>query len=46
MPIDKFVEYLARTVSSLAESTARLTGMTVDPDLPLHLAFSNDEPSR
>jgi AcrR family transcriptional regulator len=46
MAIDKFVEYLATTVSSLAESTARLSGMTVDPNLPLHLAFSNDEPSQ
>jgi AcrR family transcriptional regulator len=46
MSIDKFVEYLATTVSSLAEATARLTGMRVDPDLPLHLAFSNDVPSQ
>jgi hypothetical protein len=36
----------AATVSSLAESTARLTGMTVDPNLPLHLAFSSDETSQ
>jgi hypothetical protein len=46
MSIDKFIEYLATTVSGLAESTARLTGMTVDQSLPLHLAFSNDQPSQ
>jgi AcrR family transcriptional regulator len=46
MSIDTFVEYLATTVSSLVESTARLSGMTVDPNLPLHLAFSNDQPSQ
>jgi hypothetical protein len=46
MSVDKFIEYLATTVSGLAESTARLTGMTVDQNLPLHLAFSNAEPSQ
>jgi AcrR family transcriptional regulator len=46
MPIEKFVEYLVATVSSLAESSARLNGITVDPDLPLHLAFSTDKPSQ
>jgi hypothetical protein len=46
MSIDKFIEYLATTVSGLAESTARLTGMTVDQSLPLHLAFTNAQPSQ
>jgi AcrR family transcriptional regulator len=46
MPLERFVEYLASSVSSLVESTARLNGMTVDPDLPLHLAFSSDKPSQ
>jgi len=46
MSIEKFVDYLVTSVSSLVESTARLTGMTVDPNLPLHLAFSKDEPSQ
>ncbi|MCV7228379.1 TetR/AcrR family transcriptional regulator [Mycolicibacterium komossense] len=41
MPIEKFIDYLAATVSSIAESAARLIGFTVDPTLPLHLAFSN-----
>jgi AcrR family transcriptional regulator len=44
MPVEEFVEYLTTSVSSLVESTARLDGITVDPDLPLHLAFSNENP--
>lgn len=43
MPIEQFIEYLAAIVSSLAEATARLHGVSVDPDLPLHIAFATDD---
>ncbi|WP_378743301.1 TetR/AcrR family transcriptional regulator [Nocardia brasiliensis] len=42
MPIEKFVAYLAETISALAEANARLNGITIDADLPLHLAFSGE----
>lgn len=42
MPIEKFVAYLAEITSALAEANARLNGITIDPDQPLHLAFSVD----
>jgi AcrR family transcriptional regulator len=43
MPAEIFVDYLTTAVTALVKSTARLNGITVDPELPLHLAFSNAE---
>jgi AcrR family transcriptional regulator len=40
MPIEKFVAYLAEIISALAEANARLNGIAIDANLPLHLAFS------
>ncbi|WP_431971319.1 TetR/AcrR family transcriptional regulator [Nocardia sp. bgisy134] len=40
MPIEKFVAYIAEIVSALAEANARLNGIVIDADLPLHRAFS------
>ncbi|WP_067838175.1 TetR/AcrR family transcriptional regulator [Nocardia lijiangensis] len=40
MPIEKFVAYIAEIASALAEANARLNGIVIDADLPLHLAFS------
>ena len=42
MPIEKFVAYLAEMISALAQSNARLNGISIDADRPLHLAFEND----
>lgn len=42
MPIEKFVAYLADIISALAHSNARLNGIVIDADRPLHLAFGND----
>ncbi|MEV0028649.1 TetR/AcrR family transcriptional regulator [Nocardia sp. NPDC050793] len=40
MPIERFVAYIAEIVSALAEANARLNGIVIDADLPLHRAFS------
>ncbi|MET8774189.1 TetR/AcrR family transcriptional regulator [Nocardia sp. NPDC050713] len=40
MPIEKFVAYIAEIVSALAEANARLNGIVINADLPLHCAFS------
>nr|WP_227999281.1 TetR/AcrR family transcriptional regulator [Nocardia australiensis] len=40
MPIEKFVAYLAEIISALVEANARLNGIVIEADLPLHLAFS------
>ncbi|MCP2291552.1 TetR/AcrR family transcriptional regulator [Nocardia amikacinitolerans] len=40
MPIEKFVAYIAEIVSALAEANARLNGIVINADLPLHAAFS------
>ncbi|RBO87827.1 TetR family transcriptional regulator [Nocardia puris] len=40
MPIEKFVAYLAEIISALAEANARLNGIAIDAEQPLHLAFS------
>ncbi|MCP2277399.1 TetR/AcrR family transcriptional regulator [Nocardia amikacinitolerans] len=40
MPIEKFVAYIAEIVSALAEANARLNGIVINADLPLHSAFS------
>lgn len=40
MPIEKFVAYLAEIISALGEANARLTGIAIDADLPLHQAFT------
>ncbi|MFQ6393615.1 TetR family transcriptional regulator [Nocardia sp. KC 131] len=40
MPIEKFVAYLAEIISALAEANARLNGIVIDADRPLHQAFS------
>jgi len=45
MPIEQFVDYLATTISSIAESNARMNGVLIAPDQPLHLAFSMTEPT-
>nr|WP_306796101.1 TetR/AcrR family transcriptional regulator [Nocardia sp. XZ_19_369] len=42
MPIEKFVAYLAETIAALTEANARLNGIVIDTDLPLHLAFSGE----
>nr|WP_225732606.1 TetR/AcrR family transcriptional regulator [Nocardia sp. JCM 34519] len=42
MPIERFVAYLAEIISALVHANSRLNGITVDADLPLHLAFSMD----
>ncbi|MGV9822726.1 TetR/AcrR family transcriptional regulator [Nocardia xishanensis] len=42
MPIEKFVAYIAEIVSALAEANARLNGIVIDTDLPLHRAFSTE----
>ncbi|TDZ76923.1 transcriptional regulator BetI [Mycobacteroides salmoniphilum] len=41
MPIETFVEYLTTVLSGLAASIAEFNGLTLDPDQPLHLAFTN-----
>lgn len=41
MPIETFVEYLTTVLSGLAASIAEFNGLTLDPDRPLHLAFTN-----
>ncbi|MEV6277398.1 TetR/AcrR family transcriptional regulator [Nocardia sp. NPDC051832] len=40
LPVEKFVAYLAESISALAEANARLNGITIDADQPLHQAFS------
>lgn len=40
MPIERFVEYLTTVLSGLAASIAEFNGLTLDPDQPLHLAFT------
>ncbi|WP_309234633.1 TetR/AcrR family transcriptional regulator [Nocardia sp. XZ_19_385] len=40
LPVEKFVAYLAESISALAEANARLNGITINADLPLHQAFS------
>ncbi|WP_062990180.1 TetR/AcrR family transcriptional regulator [Nocardia anaemiae] len=42
MPSEKFVAYLAEIISALAEANARLNGIRIDADQPLHLAFASD----
>ncbi|WP_433660169.1 TetR/AcrR family transcriptional regulator [Nocardia sp. CA-128927] len=42
MPIEKFVAYLAETIAALTAANARLNGIVIDTDLPLHLAFSGE----
>lgn len=42
MPIERFTEYLATLMLGIAESIAKFNGLTVDPELPLHLAFTNN----
>ncbi|MFC9896886.1 TetR/AcrR family transcriptional regulator [Nocardia sp. NPDC127579] len=39
LPVADFVDYLAASISALAETNARLNGITIDADLPLHQAF-------
>jgi AcrR family transcriptional regulator len=41
MPMEKFVAYLAEIISALAEANARLNGIIIDADRPLHQAFSS-----
>ncbi len=41
MPIERFVEYLTTVLSGLAASIAEFNGLTLDPDQPLHLAFTS-----
>lgn len=41
MSIDKFVEYLTTVLSGLAASIAEFNGLNLDPDQPLHLAFTS-----
>lgn len=41
MPIERFVEYLTTVLSGLAASIAEFNGLTLDPDEPLHLAFTS-----
>ncbi len=41
MPIETFVEYLTTVLSGLAASIAEFNGLTLDPDHPLHLAFTS-----
>ncbi|WP_078310908.1 MULTISPECIES: TetR/AcrR family transcriptional regulator [unclassified Mycobacterium] len=41
MPIETFVEYLTTVLSGLAASIAEFNGLTLDPDQPLHLAFTS-----
>lgn len=42
MPTEQFVAYLAEIISALAEANARLNGIGIDANLPLHLAFSSE----
>jgi AcrR family transcriptional regulator len=42
MPTEKFVAYLAEIICALVEANARLNGIRVNADLPLHLAFAGD----
>ncbi|WP_054812350.1 TetR/AcrR family transcriptional regulator [Nocardia arizonensis] len=39
MPVEKFIAYLAEIITALTEANARLNGLVVDTDRPLHLAF-------
>ncbi len=41
MSIGTFVEYLTTVLSGLAASIAEFNGLTLDPDQPLHLAFTS-----
>jgi len=41
MSIETFVEYLTTVLSGLAASIAEFNGLTLDPDQPLHLAFTS-----
>ncbi|MEU8900735.1 TetR/AcrR family transcriptional regulator [Nocardia sp. NPDC048505] len=40
LPAEHFVGYLAESIYALAEANARLNGITINADLPLHQAFS------
>ncbi len=40
MPIEQFVAYLAEIISALVAANARLNGIVIDADRPLHLAVS------
>ncbi|RJO77214.1 TetR/AcrR family transcriptional regulator [Nocardia panacis] len=40
MSIERFVDYLAEVIAAIAQANSRLHGVTINPNLPLHLAFS------
>ncbi|MBA0044844.1 TetR/AcrR family transcriptional regulator [Mycobacterium sp. NPDC050853] len=40
MPIERFTQYLATILFGIAESIAAFNGLILDPELPLHLAFT------
>ncbi len=40
MPVADFVRYLTEIIRSMLDASARISGVTIDPDQPLHLAFS------
>ncbi|MFE7719899.1 TetR/AcrR family transcriptional regulator [Nocardia rhizosphaerihabitans] len=42
MPVERFVEYLAESISALAQAHARFNGVRIDPSQPLRDAFVVD----
>ncbi|MEG8181662.1 TetR/AcrR family transcriptional regulator [Nocardia terpenica] len=40
MPVEDFVGYLTAIIAALAQTSARLAGLSLDPNQPLHQAFS------
>lgn len=43
MDLDAFSQYVTAIVAGVVESTCRLSGIAVQPDLPMHLAFGRIE---
>lgn len=42
MPVERFVDYLAESISALAQAHARFNGVKIDPSQPLRSAFGLD----
>ncbi|CCQ15050.1 putative uncharacterized protein [Rhodococcus sp. AW25M09] len=43
MDIDEFSQYVTAIVAGVVQSACRLSGIAIDPNLPMHLAFSRTE---
>ncbi|TDP42973.1 TetR family transcriptional regulator [Nocardia ignorata] len=42
MPVERFIDYLAESISALAQAHARFNGVRIEPDEPLRDAFVTD----